>query len=186
MNGSGTLYGSVSELEAKHSLEGIKNLARVKGLSTVGTKREIILRIFRHERDVEREARGVTPPAEQTEAIYHVPTQRDFPTWKEVKGVFVGGCVARGVGSSFRRRAHAHCMLRDPHFGWICFRSLKRVGKVEDHMIVEPSRLLWHEYAHILTPDHYHDDEWRKTMKFLGQPIPDQYKKKKRPRRKEA
>ena len=50
--------------------------------------------------------------------------------WKECKGIFVGGCVKRGEGSSFRASAHCHndkCP-QYPAFGWICFRSAKRIG----------------------------------------------------------
>jgi hypothetical protein len=84
----------------------------------------------------------------------------------EVKGVFVGGCVERGIGSSFRRTAHAHNSKKDEHFGWICVRSAKRVltdsGK--------PTALMMHEYAHILCPNHGHDALWRETITRLGYP----------------
>ncbi|MDP2729117.1 MAG: hypothetical protein Q8O55_01385 [Dehalococcoidales bacterium] len=102
------------------------------------------------------------------------------PNWQEVKGIFVGGCVARGVGSSFRAKAHAHNVKTFEYFGWICVRSIKRVGEVQGQVITNPSRLLWHEYAHILTPSHPHDDTWRRKMHELGQPIPSQYDKKSR------
>lgn len=102
------------------------------------------------------------------------------PTWLEVKGIFVGGCVARGSGSSFRAKAHAHNRRDDIYFGWICVRSVKRLGETRGQFITNPSQLLWHEYAHILTPSHYHDDTWRDKMKQLHQPIKEQYRKKER------
>ena len=114
------------------------------------------------------------PSGQPSENIYIVPD------WPEVKGIFVGGCVKRGVGSSFRAKAHTHNMTDDKYFGWICVRSLKRVGEVKGNVITKPSQLLWHEYAHILTPNHGHDDAWRNKMKELGQPITEQYKKKPR------
>lgn len=74
-----------------------------------------------------------------------------------VKGLFVGGCVHRGDGSSFRAKAHAHNKAKGEaeyaHWlglpnrsGWICVRSEKRLWL---NGTKEPSRLLWHETAHI-------------------------------------
>lgn len=153
-------HGSVKELEANYSHEQIKEMAREKGISPAGTKREIAARLL--------------AVAEEYGGKYQVPQ------WPEVKGVFVGGCVERGVGSSFRAKAHAHNRRAAPYFGWICVRSIKRVGEVKGNSIIKPSALLWHEYAHILTPEHSHDDTWRRKMKELGQPIQEQYRKKPR------
>ena len=102
-----------------------------------------------------------------------LPKPQEMPL---LSGIFVGGCVDRGEGSRFRARAHAHNRRNDLSFGWVCFLSEKRVLTASG----KPSRILWHEYAHILTPNHGHDDAWRATMKRLGQPLPQRYQKKKR------
>lgn len=65
-----------------------------------------------------------------------------------VRGVFVGGCVKRGLASSFRAAAHTHTEADDEHHGWICVRSPKRVLTPSGR----PSRLLLHEAAHVLAP----------------------------------
>ena len=98
-------------------------------------------------------------------------------TMPEVVGVFIGGCVERGIGSSFRRRAHAHIYGTDE--GWICFRSPKRVFQHDGRT---PSRILMHEYAHVLSLSG-HTDKWRATMRTLRQPIPHRYQKRLRVRR---
>lgn len=106
-------------------------------------------------------------------ALPILPPPEEMP---EIAGIFVGGCVERGPGSRFRAWAHAHCRRGDPFFGWVCFLSFKRVLNGRG----EPGRTLWHEYAHVLTPNHGHDDTWRKKMKELGQPLPARYKKRRR------
>lgn len=63
-----------------------------------------------------------------------------------VVGIFVGGCVVRGDGSSFRRRAHAHAHQGDLSQGWVCIRSPKRLWV---NGTGKPSTLLWHEAGHI-------------------------------------
>jgi hypothetical protein len=74
----------------------------------------------------------------------------------ELRGVFLGGCVERGIGSSFRAKAHAH--TRGTRRGWICFRSDKHLG----------CRELWlHEIAHVVTRDG-HSDRWRKFLLQIG------------------
>jgi hypothetical protein len=121
--------------------------------------------------------------------------------WKEVKGIFVYGCIKRGEGSMFRASAHAHNKKSDPYFGWICFRGLRKVGKVFlepikqfrssdcqstiiwDGAVLVPSKLLYHEYAHILAPNCGHTDKWREKMKELGQSTYGYGKKKGRKRR---
>jgi hypothetical protein len=84
-----------------------------------------------------------------------------FDKYPEVKGVFVGGCVDRGDGSSFRARAHAHCSGKNQ--GWICVRSPKRLYTPSG----SPSNLMIHELAHILTLSG-HTAKWSKKLKELG------------------
>lgn len=76
-----------------------------------------------------------------------------------VKGIFVGGCVARGDGSSFRAFAHAHSNAQDGHVGWICVRAAKRL---------EDDALMIHELAHLSLGEGKHGDAWRREVLALG------------------
>jgi hypothetical protein len=93
---------------------------------------------------------GVVPPEGVPECLRR----------PEVAGVFIGGCVARGVGSSFRHQAHAH--IEGEHLGWICIRGWKRLYQ---------RGLLLHELAHVLTRQG-HTDKWRACLRALGGKIP--------------
>lgn len=85
--------------------------------------------------------------------------------WPEVAGIFVGGCIERGVGSSFRAQAHAHTSKQDEHRGWICVRSGKRVTTDSG----KPTTLMLHEYAHIITGQG-HTAKWAEVLTRLGAP----------------
>ena len=74
-----------------------------------------------------------------------------------VRGVFVGGCVCRGVGSSFRAKAHAH--LDGPHAGWICYRSTRWWHVDLLHL---------HEVAHLVSGEQHHNDRYRQVLVDLG------------------
>jgi hypothetical protein len=104
----------------------------------------------------------------------HEELEKRFPGIK----VFVSGCVERGDGSSFRAKAHAHNYKDGPYFGWICVRSPKRLLMKDGRL----SRLMLHEIAHILTPDHGHDDVWRKKVREIGGALYTRHQKKLRPK----
>ena len=99
---------------------------------------------------------------------------KEFEKYKEqgYKGTFVGGCVERGDGSSFRAKAHAHIDKRDIFQGWICVRSMKRVFMKDGR----PSKLMIHELAHILTRSG-HDGKWALKVRELGGHVNKQYKR---------
>lgn len=92
--------------------------------------------------------------------VYEIP--EEFKTEELMKagfkGVFYGGCVARGEGSSFRAKAHAHCFPQDPYHGWVCYRSAKRLHQ---------RHLLIHELAHIITKNG-HTRKFYKCVRRLG------------------
>jgi len=102
-----------------------------------------------------RESRGEMP-----EYVIPVANERGVR-------VFVGGCVERGDGSSFRAQAHAHNSKTDPYFGWVCFRSSKRLFTASG----APSQLLLEEIAHILAPNQPHNATWIRRYKELGAPL---------------
>lgn len=101
-----------------------------------------------------------------------MPAIKMFSEHPEVKGVFVGGCVERGDGSSFRAIAHAHTSKRDEQHGWICVRSPKRLYTANG----TPSQTMLHELAHIVTGQG-HTDKWRTKARELGYRVPAHYQK---------
>lgn len=96
-----------------------------------------------------------------TERIVMPVIENMFSQHPQVKGIFVGGCVDRGDGSSFRKIAHAH--TQEKNHGWICVRSPKRLYMADG----KPSQVMLHELAHILT-NQGHTDKWRLKMKEIG------------------
>ncbi len=96
---------------------------------------------------------------------------KDMP---EVSGIFVGGCVERGEGSSFRAKAHAH--IKGDYAGWICYRSIKRLKDLDitynaggdfEGQINNSNELLIHEYCHIKGRCG-HTAKFRKLMQEYG------------------
>jgi hypothetical protein len=95
-----------------------------------------------------------------------------FPAYR----IFIGGCVERGVGSSFRRQAHAHNHKIDTNLGCLCFRSIRRIGKYHsiaadtgkiDIIIDKPSRLMLHEFAHLLALQQWHNKTFERRYREL-------------------
>ena len=86
----------------------------------------------------------------------HLPKVAWLTPHTELRGVFVGGCVERGVGSKFRATAHAH--TGGAHRGFICFRSDKWL-----HV-----KAVWlHELAHVVTRSP-HSPRWRQFLLQIG------------------
>jgi len=78
------------------------------------------------------------------------------------RGIFVGGCIERKEGSSFRGKAHAHYVKykgkHQKYGGWICIRSAKRLKQ---------KNLLIHELAHIITGQG-HTKKFYECVRRLG------------------
>ena len=95
------------------------------------------------------------------------------PAGVPLAGLYVGGCVERGVGSSFRAQAHAH--WAGPAAGWVCVRSWRRLVTARGGW----SQLMLHEFAHLVAPGGHHD-RWRAAARALGYRLPAQYRKRQR------
>jgi hypothetical protein len=88
---------------------------------------------------------------------------------RRCRGVHVGGCVA---GRRWRRdsdwdtEAHAHNVDHDPWFGWICVASERFLFTASRR----PTRVMVHEYAHLLAPNSRHGAAWQEAVSELGYP----------------
>ncbi len=69
-----------------------------------------------------------------------------------------------------------HSRVRGLSVGWICVRSPRDVLRRGSRQL---STTVMHEFAHLVAAAG-HDDDWRRTMRELGQPIPAAYRKRKR------
>ncbi len=92
-----------------------------------------------------------------------------------VRGLSVGHCVD-GSPLASDVYAHAHQYPKDSNRGWICVRSPRDVLRRGSRQL---STTVMHEFAHLVAAAG-HDDDWRRTMRELGQPIPAAYRKRKR------
>ncbi len=91
-----------------------------------------------------------------------------------VRGLSVGQCVdGSPLGPGVY--AHAHQYPKDSNRGWICIRSPKDVLGRGSRLLSAP---VMHELDHLVAAAG-HDDDWRRTMRELGQPIPAAYRKRK-------
>jgi len=96
-----------------------------------------------------------------------IKRRSQFPKWirnvKELKGIFVGGCVDKNVGIGDDHIAHAHSANGDPYQGWICLR-------LKFHLTNKLTML--HEVAHLIankmpaTPPH--GRKWKQALLELG------------------
>ena len=92
--------------------------------------------------------------------------------------IVIGYCIEwkGGWDTEYWLDAHAHNDRSHKNFGTICVLNPKHLGRTRQEpdgtlTVLQPSRLLWHELAHILTPNHGHDREWYDTLKLLpGRP----------------
>lgn len=129
--------------------------------------------------------------------------------WQDhgVQGICIGQCIVaasvagkvrRGAGMTWESDAHAHNRMfldiyltePDPWFGWICTQppnskrhahGVSELGTVSNGILVVPSILGYHEYAHILVPHEImvgkpgevrngHGPRWQTQITELGYP----------------
>lgn len=85
------------------------------------------------------------------------------------RGVHVGGCVAGRrwpKQSDWDIEAHAHNADHDAWFGWICVASERSLFTASRR----PTRVMAHEYAHLLAPNSRHGAAWQEAVTELGYP----------------
>jgi hypothetical protein len=102
-------------------------------------------------------------------------TLKELLAHSRVRGLSMGQCVD---GSTLATDvcAHAHQSPKDSNRGWICIRSPRDVLRPGSQQL---STTVMHEFAHLVAAAG-HDDDWRRAMRELGQPIPAAYRKRQR------
>jgi hypothetical protein len=99
---------------------------------------------------VNERARGIIHPADWPADLQH----------PEVRGLFLGGCVAKGLGvrhlGGGSGGTHAH--TSGPNRGWICFGSTRLLDSREARL---------HELAHVVTREG-HTARWREYLLQIG------------------
>jgi hypothetical protein len=83
--------------------------------------------------------------------------------YKEVKGIWIGGCIEGAWGDGGLVAAHAHSFREDPYCGWIC--SPYR-------WVLDDQDILLHELAHILS-EQDHNFIWKGCLMALGGDVSD-------------
>lgn len=94
--------------------------------------------------------------------VRELPAAWRLPDMPHFAGLYIGGCVsAHGFGDTF---AHSHVRRKglEP-WGWVCFRF---PGYITD-ATGEPSWILKHELAHIMT-DEEHTVAWGAALEAMG------------------
>jgi hypothetical protein len=102
-------------------------------------------------------------------------TLKELLAHRRVRGLSMGQCVD-GSALAPDVYAHAHQYPKDSNRGWICIRSPRDVFKQGSRQL---STTVMHEFAHLVAAAG-HDDDWRRTMRELRQPIPAAYRKRRR------
>jgi len=118
------------------------------------------------------------PPQADLDAqpLDSVMTLHELLAHRRVRGLSVGQCVD-GSPLPTGVYAHAHQYPKDSNRGWVCIRSPRDILRRGSREI---STTVMHGFAHLLAAAG-HDDDWRRTMRELGQPIPAAYRKRNRP-----
>ena len=88
------------------------------------------------------------------------------PELNIIWGIYVGeGCVAGYDPLSWREiEAHAHSLVDDEWYGWICVANPRAVVTPKG----KPTHTVLHELAHLILKNRSHNKKWADTVIQLG------------------